>query len=204
MERLLYGGAIRVAVPPDWADVSTIRQVPDNQEVFVANDDLGQSLIFDIVERANVPDEHIAAYYMQDLAEQNESAETRVFGAGPVHAPGLLQSAQRCPAPAGEPQPPPTCYGVTCHQVIGKFRKTAAEAPEGVDIAMLIMRIPQVEADILVTLNTPAPAPGESRIAGFGGQVLNVEEEAARVMLHPLARIARTFEFLDWGLFNEA
>jgi hypothetical protein len=30
----LFGGAIRMGVPPQWTDVSDLRQVPDNQEVW--------------------------------------------------------------------------------------------------------------------------------------------------------------------------
>jgi hypothetical protein len=29
----LFGGAIRMGVPPQWTDLSDLRQVPDNQEV---------------------------------------------------------------------------------------------------------------------------------------------------------------------------
>ena len=31
----LFGGAISMSVPMGWTDVSTIRQVPDSQEVFM-------------------------------------------------------------------------------------------------------------------------------------------------------------------------
>ena len=48
--RDLYGGAMKIMLPPSYDDVSDFRPVPDNQEVFadrVSND----SIIIEILER---------------------------------------------------------------------------------------------------------------------------------------------------------
>ena len=52
--RPLYGGACRAQIPQGWADMSDSRPVPDAQEVFMAQDGSGASLVFEIVERADV------------------------------------------------------------------------------------------------------------------------------------------------------
>ncbi|KGY15175.1 hypothetical protein PABG_11959 [Paracoccidioides brasiliensis Pb03] len=46
----LFGGAIAIDLPEDFLDVSDIRQVPDNQEVFMSQD-TQTSIIIEIVER---------------------------------------------------------------------------------------------------------------------------------------------------------
>jgi len=46
----LFGGALVCDLPDKFADVSTLRQVPDNQEVYIDKDGF-TSIIFDITER---------------------------------------------------------------------------------------------------------------------------------------------------------
>lgn len=46
----LFGGALVCDLPEKFADVSTLRQVPDNQEVYIDKDGF-TSIIFDITER---------------------------------------------------------------------------------------------------------------------------------------------------------
>ena len=48
-ERKLFGGGISIKVPKTFKDVSTFRQVPDNQEVFVSPDS-DANLIIELLE----------------------------------------------------------------------------------------------------------------------------------------------------------
>lgn len=50
----LFGGALEGDLPANFADVSKLRQVPDNQEVFIDKDGF-TSIIFDITERVGGP-----------------------------------------------------------------------------------------------------------------------------------------------------
>ena len=50
----LFGGAIVCDLPEKFADVSKLRQVPDNQEVWIDQDGF-TSIIFDITERVGAP-----------------------------------------------------------------------------------------------------------------------------------------------------
>lgn len=50
----LFGGALECDLPVHFADVSKLRQVPDNQEVFLDKDGF-TSIIFDITERVGGP-----------------------------------------------------------------------------------------------------------------------------------------------------
>jgi hypothetical protein len=46
----LFGGALSAEIPAKFADVSKLRQVPDNQEVWIDEEGF-TSIIFDITER---------------------------------------------------------------------------------------------------------------------------------------------------------
>jgi hypothetical protein len=71
VERKLFGGAITMTLPASFEDVSTIRQVPDHQEVFV--DQLtDMSLIVEILAFEEVSNEGAAQHFFDDLAQFNE------------------------------------------------------------------------------------------------------------------------------------
>eukprot|EP00968_Pinguiococcus_pyrenoidosus_P007895 scaffold537_cov241-Pinguiococcus_pyrenoidosus.AAC.11 len=197
-ERPLWGGAwraagaARCAVPAEWADVSVIREVPDHQEVF-AEEAVGgsRSLIFDIVEAAELEDDHVAQHYMQDLFEvgrrieigdgrrgppkTSEAADSAIFDVGGV-APTALSRAM----PEGAILP----SGVAAfgRMIVGKFHSTAEEAPDVVDVAMLVLRLAHVESDILVTLNLPrklAPQEDPQKDNDDGAEEVKLTEAGA-------------------------
>ncbi|KAL7977695.1 hypothetical protein Chor_009644 [Crotalus horridus] len=59
-ERYLFGGAFSARLPPGGLDISEMRQVPDNQEVFV-HPSTDQSIIVELLEyQAGVADENAA------------------------------------------------------------------------------------------------------------------------------------------------
>jgi len=74
----LFGGAVTLDLPDGLLDASQIRQVPDNQEVFLSREDSSFSIIVEIVEPPSEPvaEDSLAAYYFQDLAEETDSAFT--------------------------------------------------------------------------------------------------------------------------------
>ena len=88
--RPLFGGAMSICIPSQWRDVSEIRQVPDNQEVFqdctfadgsVFQGELGihgsgGCIVIEVLEREDdVSDDCAAEFYYKDLAEANGSID---------------------------------------------------------------------------------------------------------------------------------
>ena len=69
----LYGGAIRACIPRGSIDVSDLRQVPDNQEVFLIEENKRDlSIIFDILEQpASDPQSAIEAH-VEDIFDSKE------------------------------------------------------------------------------------------------------------------------------------
>eukprot|EP00611_Tribonema_gayanum_P002669 TRINITY_DN1200_c0_g1_i5.p1 TRINITY_DN1200_c0_g1~~TRINITY_DN1200_c0_g1_i5.p1 ORF type:complete len:176 (-),score=41.84 TRINITY_DN1200_c0_g1_i5:1581-2063(-) len=75
--RPLFGGAMKCQLPPDWRDLSELRQVPDNQEVYVDADN--NSIVIELLElQPGLESGSSARHYFQDLAVANESQDTTV------------------------------------------------------------------------------------------------------------------------------
>lgn len=88
--RPLFGGAMSILIPSQWRDVSEIRQVPDNQEVFqdcifadgsIVHSELGIQgsggcVVIEILEREDgLNDDNAAEFFFKDLAEANGSID---------------------------------------------------------------------------------------------------------------------------------
>lgn len=79
----LFGGALESALPDNFADVSKLRQVPDNQEVFIDKDGF-TSIIFDITERvggagsSDQIDGRALTTHLEELVGTDAETETTV------------------------------------------------------------------------------------------------------------------------------
>ncbi|CUM45032.1 uncharacterized protein AC631_01374 [Debaryomyces fabryi] len=70
----LYGGAVTTTLPVGIVDVSDMRQVPDNQEVFIIEEgDKDISIIFDLLEQVDAQDINTALkMHIDDMLETNQ------------------------------------------------------------------------------------------------------------------------------------
>jgi hypothetical protein len=208
--RNLYGGAIQTLLPTSFLDVSDLRPIPDHQEVFLDPSD--DSCI--IVELMELDTEHgdgggAIRHQFAELASQNESHGTslvndHVFVYPMSFISSLDSSVSR--------------YGVVGVQNIQKHR--SANAPvDLVIIMMVLLRVPQVSTDILITLNIPVPP----QVLATQGPVLreaiqaltpavmmagsNVSETHANLLQYlPQIQVLRafldSFRIVDWNLFR--
>lgn len=222
----LFGGAIKAALPPAFIDVSLVRDVPDNQEVYV-DENTNVSAIVEILEATEEAEVQaaleaagvapgtggLATYLFLDLAEANETEEAPqvLFAeehAGPEMFPKIPGRHARASA-AGR------------QRAAKRFREgaTAAAGPaEDVAVYLAVLRLAELETDILVTVNVPlkptqsgnrneslpednAPTyqsfighqPGENESGATGG--------GSTTGLKALQAILQSFEILDWSLF---
>lgn len=67
----LFGGALSVLLPSNAKDISDLRQIPDNQEVF-AHPVTDQSIIIEILEYVDKDDEEAIRTHFSDLASDND------------------------------------------------------------------------------------------------------------------------------------
>jgi hypothetical protein len=142
--RPLYGGAIESILPPEFKDVSDLREVPDHQEVFVHASEV--SLITELVDFDKTRTDDLALeYYFQDLAKFNESAQTSIF------TKSFSMDESRFMPHIGKGFPRMACLG---QQVVQKYHSADADF-DYVFMILVVVRLKNVETDILISLNLP-------------------------------------------------
>ncbi|ESS30069.1 Ran-interacting Mog1 protein [Toxoplasma gondii GAB2-2007-GAL-DOM2] len=131
----LFGGAMACDLPDTFKDVSTIRQVPDNQEVFM---DMSseRSVVIEIVEyQATVSDGDAARFFFCDLAKENGAAEVQ-------RTSSFIWK--------DEPQIPVSKQFVVI--VTGGVQQLCQNGPKRIPVQLGIIRLPGHNAEILISL----------------------------------------------------
>lgn len=205
-KRQLFGGALTISIPSEWRDVSDVRQVPDNQEVYqdcTVNQGQENSLvgtggciIVEILERQNVSDEEAASFFFWDLAQANgggSNAEkkkgliyNKIFNVGiseggegdSVNDSNLMPVLTRKVKAC-------TCIG---KQSIGPLRGQAkTEKADKVQIELCAVRLASIETDLLITLTMPCC---EKR-----------QEDGKHDLSSLFRAMLKSFKVEDWTLF---
>ena len=154
---LLFGGAAAIDLPEKYIDVSDFRQVPDNQEAFVERRG-DASVVIEVVQPPGDAAERCqdVEYYLWDLV-----TETGPDGAS-IHEHDRFE----------------TSVGPQAELRDAQVTMLHAVAKDGVDLKMALIRIPSVDADLLITLSR-------------GGSV----------SFGAFAQLVRTFRLDSWDLF---
>uniref|UniRef100_H3C425 Ran guanine nucleotide release factor n=1 Tax=Tetraodon nigroviridis TaxID=99883 RepID=H3C425_TETNG len=151
--RPLFGGALSAALPSCAQDISELREIPDNQEVFT-HPHTDQSMIVELVEyQGQVEDQDAAKYHFEDIASSNKALES-----------GALEVTHVVPMPKSEValSDCSTAWMLTGIQSVAKFNE---EARNTVTLHLGLFRLPQFSTDILVTFNDPQKIRPESSSA---------------------------------------
>ncbi|XP_056426050.1 ran guanine nucleotide release factor [Hyla sarda] len=154
-QRPLFGGAFSAVLPPNIQDVSDLREIPDNQEVFVHHD-TDQSIIVELLEyQKGMSDPDAARYHFEDIAASNDAqGRAEVVSVEPL--PLAQLSLTSCSS----------AWTLTGHQLVSKFNE---QAQNTVTIHMALFRMQQYATDLLVTFNDPvAIDPASSSSSGSG------------------------------------
>ncbi|KAL2349264.1 hypothetical protein Fmac_003264 [Flemingia macrophylla] len=188
----LYGGKISSTFPNRFQDVSNIREVPNHQEVF-ADPSRDESLIFELLEfKPDVADNESAAWFLQDLArEQDAEGSVVIEQSGVLEAPGLMYN--------NTPAVVTTAVG---QMAISKGRQ-GREAQNIVKVYLANLRLKGVDTDVLVTAYEPIVINPLSESADTVGAGIAVPAAQAGCMpMDEVFKLAVTnFRVLDWGLF---
>ncbi|KAI5084531.1 hypothetical protein GOP47_0000700 [Adiantum capillus-veneris] len=191
--RALFNGAISCSFPSRLQDVSSIRDVPDNQEIY-ADPSRDESIIVEILEHeGSVADAQSAVWFLQDLSHEQDAGQSLVLEDVKeltLADTPLLGSQYVVNAAVGR-------------MAVSKGRQ-GAEAQNLLRVYLANIRLPNVNTDILVTVNEPLLISEESESAKVVGAGVAVSAEAAGVM--PASEIFHlvlaTFKINDWGLFG--
>ncbi|ESO99532.1 hypothetical protein LOTGIDRAFT_213480 [Lottia gigantea] len=182
-EQSLYGGAMTVILPPQAIDVSQIRDVPDNQEVFTHNV-TDQSIIFDILEYIEEPDHQAIQSHFQEVAEYNKASDndvTKIISIEEISKDELLLT--ECTK----------AYYVLGQQKVAKFNETAKNL---MNLHLGLFRLPQFSTDILITSNDPVIISPESSSHNA------IPTSADRWTVMDIKRVITSLKLLDTGLFE--
>lgn len=188
----LFGGALTASLPSHFADVSQLRQVPDNQEVYIDKDGY-TSIIFEICERVGPAgsspeiDGRALTTHLEDLVGDEvdtvkvwNSTETE-FSELEAKIPSYTLIATQTPRP--DPS------------------KGQTSAPDFTAIILTLLRLEREKTDVLITINVPHikgeyDAEDVDLQLGKQGQLIGDAVEYA-------SRIWSSFKIKDWNLFNE-
>jgi hypothetical protein len=227
--RPLFGGAMSCDTPSSFIDVSDLRSVPDNQEVWADMGGSDQSVIVELLEQAEEVerDEDAPRYYFQELAETNEAE-----GRSTVQSVRRLTPEEMPQCGVGGPGGGPSgssAWMLVGQQAVAKFHE-GPQAANTVRIYMAVLRLPSVGTDLLFTMNVPlvispsssSAKPGvvgeaQGRIQAAQGQAgagagdgarmeVESEDQAAAdpysAATATFLHMVRSFNIHDWGLFD--
>ncbi|XP_053121699.1 ran guanine nucleotide release factor [Hemicordylus capensis] len=181
----LFGGAFSALLPPGSLDVSELRQVPDNQEVFV-HPSTDQSIIIELLEyQAGVADENAARYHFEDMAGPSANAE--ILSQEPL-VPQLL-ALDGCSS----------AWCLTASQRVAKFNE---EAKNEVNQHLALLRLPQYGTDLLLTFNNPIHIHPLSSSAARRTEVPPPPPSHAPWTVEHFHTFVRSLRLLDPGIFG--
>ncbi|KAK1757215.1 putative ran-interacting mog1 protein [Echria macrotheca] len=186
----LFGGALYCDLPEKFADVSKLRQVPDNQEVYIDKDGF-TSIIFDITERVGPAgggletDGRALTTHLEELV--GDDADTvKVWNTTETQFTHL---DEEIPA-----------YTLIATQTTPKSERSSS-TPDFTALILTLVRLEKESTDVLITINVPH-IQGEydedevDLALGKQGELIGDAVEYA-------AKIWGTFEVKDWNLFKE-
>eukprot|EP00043_Microstomoeca_roanoka_P027270 m.13975 g.13975 ORF g.13975 m.13975 type:complete len:191 (+) comp7476_c0_seq1:341-913(+) len=182
--RPLFGGAMSMAMPQRFDDISLVREVPDNQEVF-ADGSTDQSFIVEILEiPADSPDAEAARFHFEVIASEGNADATEIETE--TQATMLEGNIHRT-----------ITWGL---QRVRKHRDVAAFAND-VRVHVACFRIPRVGADIVLSFNSPTFINQRSSVAENVSvdqmAVFNSPEHAINTFMQAV----ETLQIHNWGLF---
>ncbi|KAK8091646.1 Mog1p/PsbP-like protein [Apiospora hydei] len=193
----LFGGALVSDLPSNFADVSKLRQVPDNQEVWIDRDGF-TSLVFEIDERVgekgNGPeiDGRAMTTHLEEIVG-DDIDRTKVWNTTPTLFSKLDEEipAYTLIATISPKQVPAAGSGSSGEKA----------SPDFTAIILTLVRLEREKTDLLITINVPHIR-GEydeedvDLELGRQGKLIGDAVDYA-------ARIWETFKVKDWNLFNE-
>eukprot|EP00986_Skeletonema_menzelii_P011537 scaffold5956_cov155-Skeletonema_menzelii.AAC.7 len=167
-----------------WRDVSQVRQVPDNQEVYQdCSEESGAVVVIEILEhQTDVKNEDASTFFFNDLADTNGVSQDDIT----IQSNNLMFALKDDNATkqkyfqkwslSSQQSESYACISVGKQQVGDKSLR----------IEMCVLRLTDVTTDLLITLSTPDNKKGSVGEDGLS----NVFRE-----------ILSTFCIIDWNLF---
>ncbi|KAI0561514.1 Ran-interacting Mog1 protein [Gracilaria domingensis] len=195
-QRSLFGGAITTIIPAEFADVSKIRPIPDNQEVF-SHAETDRSVIVEILELdTSIPsDAHQtpASHHFSIIAHDSSATRCSLSFTQQLHTtnyPGLRGGDDNLSISFAQGQ-----------HVVSKFRDKEMFA-NTVNVYVVCIRLPRSTTDILISFNDPVSLHPQSSSTRMGSTVADPQQTDLSVRSAILQQVLDSFVIHDWGLFQ--
>ncbi|QHS74303.1 Ran GTPase-binding protein MOG1 [Saccharomyces paradoxus] len=180
----LYGGAITTVVPPGFMDASSLREVPDTQEVYVNSrrdaEEFGdglatnESIIVDLLETVDKADLKKAwEFHVEDLTELNGTTKWEAL------QEDIIQQGTKLTGLVME--------------VANKWGKP--DLAQTVVIGVALIRLPQFDTDAVISINVPLTREEASKASN---KVLPLRCHAVYQLLQEMVQ---KFHVVDTSLF---
>lgn len=180
----LFGGAIQAFLPAGAIDASSIRLVPNNQEVFMHSES-DQSIIIEILERVDeVAEENAIKYHFDALAEANDAQNNQDHIVDRIESiPLNLLAVQRLNS----------AWYLMGRQQVSKYNEQAKNI---INLHLCLLRLSgDLATDILISFNDPVFVNAQSSSSD------QQNSNASRWTLNDFEQFFHSFEIVDFGLF---
>ncbi|CAF0868358.1 unnamed protein product [Rotaria sp. Silwood1] len=183
IKRPLFGGAIQAFLPDGAIDASSIRLVPNNQEVFM-HAESDQSIIVEILERVDeVSDENSIKYHFDALAEANDAKSVQDH---------IVDRIEPIPINTLIVQRLTSAWYLFGRQQVSKYHEQAKNL---VHIHVCLLRLGgDLATDILISFNDPVFINQQSSSNDQQNQ------NASRWTLQDFEQFFRSLEIIDYGI----
>mmetsp|Transcript_14775 Transcript_14775/g.22258 ORF Transcript_14775/g.22258 Transcript_14775/m.22258 type:complete len:194 (+) Transcript_14775:90-671(+) len=185
----LFGGAIVCTLPTSYEDISVYRTVPDHQEVYVDKTS-NTSVIVEILSRQDVSDASAPQFFFDDLVEFNRAKASEVYyskvDVSSSCIPSIDASKSRC-------------------LLIGRQEVEKDHRLDNVLVFMVLLRLPEKETDILITMNSAldsaAISLSPSALSSPDAIFSSTPEPSLAHNEQVFKEVVTSFKIQDWGLF---
>ncbi|UJR29239.1 hypothetical protein I4U23_010453 [Adineta vaga] len=184
IKRPLFGGAIQAFLPDRNIDASSIRLVPNNQEVYM-HAESDQSIIVEILERVDeVSDENAIKYHFDALAEANNAENVQDH---------IIDKIESIPITSLNVQRLTSAWYLFGRQQVSKYHEQAKNI---VHLHLCLLRLGgEIATDILISFNDPVLVNSQS--SSNDEQIQN----GSRWTFDDFKEFFSSFEVVDYGLF---
>ncbi|KAI9680752.1 MAG: multicopy suppressor of ts gsp1 [Caeruleum heppii] len=208
-----------VEIPENYIDASTIREIPDTQEVFLLRDGFS-SIIFDLTERVTeaATDEQALRFHFSDVVGRQEgrgemeSGEEDADQGGDLNGDGemdygigvsVLETGRATAEHLGPSIPTLT---LTAYDKPPSPSVRRSPNSDFTLILLTLIRLERQSTDVAITLNVPYIDRARDPDAGnFSWSEVDLEAKRFGPLKAEVERvrdrILRTVEVKDWGLF---
>eukprot|EP00287_Rhodomonas_sp_CCMP768_P010552 CAMPEP_0196721966 /NCGR_PEP_ID=MMETSP1091-20130531/4410_1 /TAXON_ID=302021 /ORGANISM="Rhodomonas sp., Strain CCMP768" /LENGTH=237 /DNA_ID=CAMNT_0042063557 /DNA_START=119 /DNA_END=832 /DNA_ORIENTATION=+ len=197
-ESQLFGGALSIALPPAFVDVSEFRQLSDTQECW-ADAATDQSIVIEILAHDDeVADSACAEFYWGDILQCNDAEGS---GDNMITVPTREISPEVAELLTDAPESTtnvaaPSCWSLIGVQQVAKFKDTDKNT---VCVHVAVIRLPCVDSDIVVHFNQPLEiSEGSSSALLANALPAGTVEQGNDLFFAMLTSL----KVRDWGLFS--